>query len=300
MTVKEIQLEQGAIRYREQGAGAPIVFVHGLLANGLLWRQVVPPLARDFRCVVPDWPLGAHDLPLGPNADLSPPGLAKLITDFLEAMRLQDVTLVGNDTGGALCQLVVTTRPERVARLVLTNCDAFDNFPPKMFRPLQWGARLPGFVFLVAQTLRFEALRKQPTAFGLLTKRPLAREISDAYVGPVIRSAAIRREVGRALTAISPRYTLEAAAKLADFRRPVLIVWAPEDRLFPLEHGERLARLFPHARLEKVEDSRTFIPEDQPARLAALIADFMRDVHGFHPSNFVQSVSSVGHFPSQF
>ncbi|MGH2406193.1 MAG: alpha/beta fold hydrolase, partial [bacterium] len=104
---KEVTLPQGTIRYRERGSGEAIVFVHGLLVNGDLWRKVVPRLADEFRCITPDWPLGSHDVPLKTGVDLSPRGGAQLIADFIEALGLEGVTLVGNDTGGALCQLTI-------------------------------------------------------------------------------------------------------------------------------------------------------------------------------------------------
>src|ERR1700731_5057783 len=115
--MNEARQPQGTIRYRELGTGEPIVLVHGLLTNGELWREVAPRLAKDFRVIVPDWPLGSQQLPLAPGADLSPPGLAQLIADFLSALALENVTLVGNDTGGALCQLVVAHHPERIGGL---------------------------------------------------------------------------------------------------------------------------------------------------------------------------------------
>jgi len=164
--MNEVRLPQGTIRYREQGTGEPIVLVHGLLANGELWRDVTPRLAADFRVIVPDWPLGSQELPLEPGADLSPPALAQIIADFLAKLELENVTLVGNDTGGALSQLVAVNHPERLARLVLTPCDAYENFLPPAFRPLQALARIPGAVFLIAQSLRLPAARRLPTAYG--------------------------------------------------------------------------------------------------------------------------------------
>ena len=273
---REVRLRQGTIRYRDDGEGEPLVFVHGLLVNGGLWRKVTPPLSASFRCIAPDWPLGSHRAAMKAETDLSPRGLARLVADFLAALDLRGVTLVGNDTGGALCQFVVTAHPERIARLVLTNCDAFDNFPPPMFRPLLWGARAPGFVYLVAQTLRSHALCRLPTAFGLLTKRPLEDDALDSYVRPLIESGEVRRDVGKVLRAISPDELLTVSQQLADFKHPVLVAWAPEDGLFPFAHAERLARIFPNARLEPVADSYAFVPEDAPGHLAELIADFMR------------------------
>jgi pimeloyl-ACP methyl ester carboxylesterase len=274
---RSVRLEQGEIRYREYGAGAPVVFVHGLLVNGKLWRKVVPALAREHRCIVPDLPLGSHETPMAEGADLTPLGLARLVVDFVDALGLDRVTLVGNDTGGAICQIVAAEHPERVASLVLTNCDAFDCFPPKEFAPLVLGARVPGFLWELAQALRLDAVRRSPLAYGWLTKRPVDGALLDEWLRPLIASGEIRRDVAAVLRGISPRYTLEAAEKLRSFPRPVLIAWAPEDRFFKFAHAVRLASLLPDARLETIDDSRTFVPEDQPERLASLIGAFLAE-----------------------
>ena len=272
----EVRLPQGSIRYREMGTGEPIVLVHGLLTNGELWREVAPRLAADFRVLVPDWPLGSHEIPLDAGADLSPLGLAQIIADFLSALKLEGVTLVGNDTGGALCQLVAIHHPERLGRLVLTPCDAYENFLPPAFRPLQAAARIPGSIFGILQSLRAPAARRAPLAYGWVTKRA-DDALTRAWIAPALSSKAIRREIASILKGISDRYTLEAAQRFAEFTKPVLIAWAPEDRFFKLRYGERLAREFPNARLELIEDSYTFVPIDQPERTAELIAAFARE-----------------------
>lgn len=272
--MNDVQLPQGTIRYRELGSGEPIVLVHGLLTNGELWRDVAPRLAGRFRVIVPDWPLGSHELPLNPGADLSPPGLAKIIADFLAKLDLRDVTLVGNDTGGALSQLVAVHHPERLGRLVLTPCDAYENFLPPMFRPLQVLARIPGAVFVVGQSLRPRAARRLPFAYGWLAKRPIADELSDAWMAPILTNSAVRREVAAILKGISKRYTLDAAKRFGEFDKPVLLAWAPEDRFFKLRYAERMMSAFPNARLERIEDSFTFVSLDQPERTASLIAAF--------------------------
>jgi pimeloyl-ACP methyl ester carboxylesterase len=275
--MKEASIPQGTIRYREQGTGEPVVLVHGLLNNGLLWRDVVEDLGKDFRVIAPDWPLGSQDLPMKEGTDLSPPGLAAIVAAFLEALDLRDVTLVGNDTGGAICQLVAVNHPGRLGRLVLTPCDAYDNFLPPMFRPLQLAARVPGAIWLIAQSLRPRPARRLPLAFGWLSKRPLAREVSDAFLAPVLRDRRIRREVAAVLRGISPRHTEEAARHFGEFDKPVLLAWAPEDRFFKLRYAERLAEAFPNARLELIDDSYTYVPVDQPQRTAELIAAFARE-----------------------
>lgn len=274
---KQIYLPQGTIRYREVGTGDPIVFVHGLLVNGTLWRKVVPLLARTYRCIVPDWPLGAHSIPMQPNADLTPPGLAQLIADFLTALDLHDVTLVGNDTGGALCQLTITAHPDRIGRLVLTNCDAFEHFLPLLLRPFQWAGYVPGFVWLYAQILRIHALRPVTVLLALLVKRPIERQILDDWFRPIRFDRRIRRDLHKVLRGISHRYTLAAAQKFKDLQQPVLLAWAPEDRVFKLAFAQRLQAAFAHARLACISDSYTFSAEDQPQQLATLIEAFVRE-----------------------
>jgi pimeloyl-ACP methyl ester carboxylesterase len=272
----EIQLPQGTIRYRDEGTGTPIVFIHGLLADGRLWDPIVPQLAKDARVVVPDLPLGAHRVPMRADADLTPYGLAKLIADFLEALDLRDVLLVGNDTGGGLCQITVTRHPERIGRLLLTPCDAFENFPPKMIRPVQYiGGYVPGALAAMGPPMRSKAIAKSQLAFGplALDHRP------DLYVSwfePSRKDAKVRRDLKKVLRGIRPRYTLEAAEKLGAFGKPALIVWADQDRFFPKEHAQRLAKLL-NARVETIGPSRTFIPLDQPERLATTVATFARE-----------------------
>lgn len=275
--MSELRLSRGTIRYRELGTGEPIVLVHGLLTNGELWRALAPTLARDFRVIVPDWPLGSHELAFDPGTDLTPPGLAAIIAEFLTKLELRDVTLVGNDTGGALCQLVAVEHPERLARLVLTPCDAYENFLPPAFRPLQALARIPGAVYLVAQSLRPRVARRSPLAYGWLAKRRIEADLSDSWLRPVLSSRRVREDLAAILKGISSRYTLAAAERFSEFTKPVLIAWAPEDRFFKLRDAERMLAAFPNARLELIEDSYTFVAIDQPERTAELIGAFARE-----------------------
>jgi pimeloyl-ACP methyl ester carboxylesterase len=273
---RTVELPQGTIEYREAGAGPPIVLMHGLLAGGSLWRDVVPLLEPDFRVIVPELPLGSHRLPMRADVDLSPPGVARLVADFMAALDLRDVTLVGNDTGGAISQLVAVHHPDRIGRLVLTPCDAYDNFLPLMFRPLQLMARIPGLLGGVLQGMRLRVLRRSPLAFGWLMKRP-DDELVKSWVRATLSSRGVRRDAAKLLRGISKRQTLEAAERLKSFDRPVLIAWAPEDRFFKLSYAERLAADIPGARLERIEDAFSFVPVDQPERTAELIAGFARE-----------------------
>jgi pimeloyl-ACP methyl ester carboxylesterase len=275
--MSETKLSQGTIRYRESGEGPPIVFMHGLLVDGRLWRKVTPLLESDFRCIVPDLPLGSHPEPMSANADLTPPGLARIVADFLEALELEDVVLVGNDTGGAITQITAANHPERIGRVVLTNCDAFENFLPPMFRPMQWAARVPPVLNGLLQGMRFAPMRRLPNAYGRLIKRDFEGAPTRDWVEPFLSDGEIRRDTVKVLRGIDPRYTFEAAKKLRDFDRPTLLAWAVEDRFFKLSYAEKLADTIRGARLERIEDSYTFVPEDQPARLAELIARFARE-----------------------
>jgi pimeloyl-ACP methyl ester carboxylesterase len=277
---KVVSLPQGELRCHDTGTGTPIVFAHGLLVNANLWREVVARLAPDFRCLALDLPLGSHLVPMREDADLSPTGLADLIAGAMEALGLEDATLVGNDTGGGLCQIAAARRPERLGRLVLTSCDAFDNFPPKAFRPLKVLGRAPASLVAALAPLRVRRLRRLPLAFGWLTHRPIDPRAEDSYVLPSLEDSGVRRDVAKVLVGLDPRHTLEAAERLRSFERPALVAWSRDDRFCPPAHGERLAALLPQGRLEWVEGARTFSPEDRPDRLAELIAGFVREPHG--------------------
>lgn len=273
---KSIAIEQGTIDYRDEGEGETLVFVHGLLVDGRLWREVTPLLTDSYRCIVPDLPLGSHRAPLREGTDRSPRGIAHLIADFLDALELTDVTIVANDTGGAISQILVSERPERVRGLVLTNCDCLENFLPPLLRPLQWLAHVPGAYALLARGTRSARLRRSALGFGMLSHKPLADELTAAWTAPML-DPAIRRDLVATLKAIDKRDTLAAAERLHEHPLPTLLAWASDDRLFPLRTAERLAALIPGARLEQVADSRAFVPHDQPHRLAELITAFTRE-----------------------
>ena len=173
------------------------MFVHGLLVNANLWRKVVAKLSPDFHCVTLDLPLGSHTVPMPDATDLSPPAIAEMIADALDALGLEDVTLVGNDTGGAICQMLITSRPDRVGRLVLTSCDYRDRFPPPLFSYFKPAARIPGAFQLLLAPMRFRAPRRLPIAFGWLTKEPIDQPAEDSYLLPVMRDASARPTCAR-------------------------------------------------------------------------------------------------------
>jgi pimeloyl-ACP methyl ester carboxylesterase len=276
----EIELSAGTIEYRDSGGPGPtIVLLHGFLMDASLWDQVIDELADRYRCLAPTLPLGAHRQPMRPDADLSLPAIAALASEFMDRLDLHDVTLVGNDTGGALVQLLMCDGAPRVGRAVVASCEAFDNFPPGLTgKTLALTGRLPlGLFGLFMQQLRLRPIRRLPIAFGWLTKKGDAT--TARWMGPVLHQKAIRRDTVRALRAAvaQPDIMETAARRLPDFDRPVLVVWATQDRVMPPEHGRRLAHLLPRAILAEVDDSYTLIALDQPAKLAGLIGDFIHD-----------------------
>jgi len=274
----QVELSAGTIEYQDTGGDGPVVvLLHGLLMDTSLWDGVIAGLSDGYRCVAPTLPLGAHRHAMHADADLSLPGIARLAAEFLDHLGLRDVTLAGNDTGGALVQLLMAGGEARIGRAVLVSCDAFDNFPPGLTgRTLMLTGKLPPALFGVfMQQMRLRAVRRLPIAFGWLTKRGDAA--TARWLRPILTSPGVRRDTVRTLRAAAAdtRFLLAAAERLPDFRRPALVAWASEDRVMPPEHGRRLAALLPQGQLTEIDDSYTLVPLDQPARLAQVIREFI-------------------------
>lgn len=273
-----VELSAGTIEYEDSGGTGPVVvLLHGLAMDGSLWRHVVSELRGDHRMVVPTLPLGGHKRPMRPNADLSLRGIAELEAEFLHALDLREVILVGNDQGSFL--IAAAEHPERVAGLVITSCEAFENFPPGLpGRVLSMAARLPGGINATVQPLRLRALRRSPFALGRMAKRPVPHEVTDAWLGPLLTQREIRRDLTKYVRSAKKGEMIAAAEALRTFDRPVLVAWAADDRVMPPEHGHRLADLLRQGRLVEIPDSFTLIPEDQPGLLAEAIGEFVRIV----------------------
>lgn len=269
---KEIQLPEGTIRYREAGEGKPVVFVHGYLVDGRLWDGVVDRLCDRYRCIAPDWPMGAQRVAMNPGANLAPPGVAATIAAFLAALDLEDVTIVGNDSGGAMSQVLVSRHPERIGRLVLTNCDTHENFPPGIFKAMPPLAKLPGGMTVLAAPFRIGAVARG--AFRPFARTRIPDELIASWMEPGMRDPGVRRDLKKVTVGMNKRYTLEAAEKLRGSDLPILLAWAPGDRYFPISYAERLAAEAGNARIAQIPDSKTFVPLDQPQRLAEEIAKF--------------------------
>lgn len=270
---KEIQLPAGRIRYGEVGEGKPVVFVHGFLVDGRLWGGVVDALADRCRCLVPDWPMGAQQVAMNPDADLSPPGVATLISDFLTKLDLEDVTIVGNDSGGAISQVLATTHPERIGRLVLTNCDTHENFPPGIFKAMPPLAKLPGGMQAMAAPFRVPALARR--AFAPFARTQIPPHLIASWMHPTTTDPTVMRDAKKFTAGMNKRHTLAAAEKLRTSDLPLLLLWAPGDKFFPMKYAERLRSEVPNSTLVEIPNAKTFVPLDQPKLIAKEIANFI-------------------------
>jgi len=274
-------LPQGRIAYRAAGplssTHPPVVFVHGLLVDARLWEPVAECLANEgIRSYAPTLPLGAHLWPMNRDADLSPGGIAELMADFIATLDLSNVTVVGNDTGGAICQIMLGADTTRIGAAVLTNCDAFGTFPPRGLAPLFHALRHPGIVAGLAPGLRSEKIRHGPLAYGPLLSGPLDPELTLDWVQP-LGSKAIRRDLAKFAKGVHPRVLLDAASRFSQFEGPVRIFWGEDDPYFPTELGRRLSEAFAGASLTVMPGGRTFLPLDHPTEVANEIAAAYRD-----------------------
>ncbi|HMH48235.1 MAG TPA: alpha/beta hydrolase [Solirubrobacteraceae bacterium] len=278
--MSEIELTAGTIEYDDTGGDGPVlVLLGGLVMDGSVWDPVVEDLRAGHRCVVPTLPLGAHRKAMRADADLSLEGYARIVAELLERLELSDVTLVQNDHAAAL--VLAGENPARVARLVISSCEAFENYPPGLpGKNMRLTGMIPGGIFLSMQALRVPALRRLPIAFGWMSKRALPDELLDRWLQPLQSQRAVRRDLRKYVTSARRGQMLEACERLRSFERPALVVWTPEDRVQRPEHGRRLAALLPDSRLVEIADSYTLIMRDQPQAFARAIREFVRETAG--------------------
>jgi pimeloyl-ACP methyl ester carboxylesterase len=273
-----LDLPQGTITYRvagpPDGPVPPVVFVHGLLVDNQLWAPAADLLAdRGIRSYAPNWPLGSHPIPMNAGADLSPRGIATIINSFLATLDLTDVTLVGNDTGGALCQYVIDTDHTRTGRLVLTNCDAFDVFPPREFERLIKIGRHAALIKPMLTALRPTAVRHGNTGYGLAFATKPDPSITRSWIRPALGNKAIRRDAAKLMSNMKPKDLLDVSTRFGTLTKPVHLVWGDADKCFPISFAKKLAAAFPNATLATVPGGRTFIPMDFPEQVADEISN---------------------------
>lgn len=282
LTESVVDLPGGPVAIRDSGGDGPmVVFVHGVFVDGRLWDGVWPAIASaGYRCVMPNLPLGAHKHPLEPDADRSPLGQGRRITALIRELGAERAVLVGNDSGGAICQILTGADPDSVDRLVLTSTDAFENFPPGFFRPLPLIARSEFILKATLWPLTRRPMRRAPGGLGWLSKKPIPDALLDDWIDTLFGDRAALHDLAGFTVPIKPQMTLDAAEQLRSFPRPALMAWSTEDRFFPYAHAERLAALMPQGRVVPIEDSYTFSPIDQPDATAEAIVSFLRDTEG--------------------
>ncbi len=272
----ELELTAGTIDYQDTGGDGPVlVLLGGVSMDASVWEPMVADLQRDHRCIVPTLPLGSHRRPMRPDADLSLSGFGRIVAELLERLELRDVTLVQNDHAAAL--VLAGQNHKRIARLVISSCEAFENYPPGLpGKNLRLTAMVPGGIFLAMQAMRLRPLRRLPISFVWMAKRPLPDELIDRWLRPLQTQRGVRRDLRKYAASARRRQMLEVCERLRSFDRPALVVWTPEDRVQRPDHGRRLADLLPAARLVEIPDSYTLIMRDQPEAFARAVREFVR------------------------
>jgi len=293
--MRQVETAAGTIEVQDTGGEGPtVVLLHGLLMDHTLWRDVVPDLERDHRCVLPVLPVGSHRIAMNPDADLSLHGLARIVAEVLERLELDDVVLVGNDLGVA--QIVAARHPERLGKLVLTSQEAFGNIPPGLpgkFAKL--ATRLPGGIAMAARSLRIRPLQRAPMTFGWMSNAPIPKDVVASWTVAPLSDAGVRRDVKRyATTPGLPAALTAAAEELRAFDKPTLVAWSADDKVMPPEHGRRLAQMIPNARHTEIANARTLVPLDQPAEIARLIREFAAEREGYSGSTATIASRGIG------
>lgn len=273
----QVTLPDATIDYVELGPeDSPhpaVVFIHGMIVDERLWSAVATALAeRGYRCVLPRLPLGSHTTPVTHRSALTPQGVAGLIGEFLTALHLNDVTLVGNDTGGGLCQFLIDADPSRIGRLVLTNCDAFDKFPPFPFNAVFATLRGPASIKTLFTLMRAKPLRHSPLGYGMLA-HGADTELTASWLTPARTDARIAGDLAAMCRGTAATDLTEVAPRLHRFTKPVRLVWGTADRFFTPKLGRRLAALFPEGSLVDVPGARTFVPLDDPDSVVQAITE---------------------------
>lgn len=273
MSTQTVELPQGRIEYREEGEGPVILFSHGIFVSSSLWDSLVERLVpAGYRCIRPETPMGCHQIPLNPDTELSPPLVADLLADFIDYLDVGPVTVAGSDSGGAVAQMLAAQHPDKVASLILANCDALEVYPPLPFTALPHMAKMPGGIAPLGAVMRIKPIRW--ATYRVLAADAIPDRQLKAWLEPSWRNPGIRRDINKLLAGVERNQAKEAAEGLGDFEKPVLLVWGNKDRIFKPDLAKRLAAKIPDSRIEWVEGGKTFVMLDQPDEVARRIQGF--------------------------
>jgi pimeloyl-ACP methyl ester carboxylesterase len=267
VTVKRgsIQTPSGSIAYAEQGTGPVALFVHGVLLNGHLWRHQLAELSDIRRCIAVD--LLAHgETEIAPDKDVSVTANAEMLEQFLDAMKIEQIDLVANDSGGGISQIFAALYPGRVRTLTLTDCDTHDNWPPEAFKPFLAMAANGGVRDTLKAMLADKNVYRAPRALGPAYEHPekLSDESIETYLRPLIRTEQRLRDFERFLAAFDNKHTLAIEERLRSLTAPTLIVWGTDDVYFDVKWSRWLAETIPGTRRRvEFEGARIFFPEER-------------------------------------
>lgn len=266
-TKRSVETPSGRISYTETGTGPVALFVHGVLLNGHLWRQQLAQLSDLRRCIAVD--LLAHgDTQIAPDQDVSVTANAKMLREFIDALQVEHVDLVGNDSGGGIAQIFAALNPARVRSLALTNCDAHDNWPPVAFKPFLGMAAAGGLRGALDAMLADKSVYRSAQALGPAYEHPerVADETIEAYLRPLVSTEWRTRDLQRFLAAFDCKHTVAVEAQLRKLKAPTLIVWGTGDVYFDVRWSRWLAEAIPGTRRRvELKDARIFFPEERAA-----------------------------------
>jgi pimeloyl-ACP methyl ester carboxylesterase len=278
MESERLESRLGPVAWRSTGQGPTLVFFAGALANGDLWRDVVTALEDRYRCITIDLPLGAHRWPLSQGADRSAISLARLELDCLELLDVDDATVVASDTAGGLLLLSLASgHPalSRIGRLVLTNCENYDQFPPEKLRLAAAACRAVPRLAQAMLRLQLGTAAGRRRGISSVTARGVDDEREEAFFGPARHDKRVVADLVAAQAGCRPQLLIDAAAAIPQFDRPVLLVWGDSCDFFPMSGAQRLASEFPSAKLIPVPGAKTWVPVDEPSALADAILEFV-------------------------
>lgn len=265
---KQAETPSGRISYLEQGRGPVALFVHGVLLNGHLWRNQLTELSDLRRCIAVD--LLAHgDTEIGPEQNVSVTANAEMLKQLLDALKVDQVDLVGNDSGGGICQIFAALYPGRVRSLTLTDCDTHDNWPPEAFKPFLAIAANGGLRRTLEAMLSDKSIYRSPDALGAAYEDPaqLSDEDIEAYLRPFVRSEQRLRDLQRFLAAFDSKHTLAVKDRLKTLKAPTLIAWGTDDVYFDVKWSHWLAENIPGTRRRvEFKGARIFFPRRALAR----------------------------------
>ena len=275
---RSVRTASGRISYTEQGTGPVALFVHGVLLNGYLWRHQLEDLSDIRRCIALD--LLAHgDTEIAPNQDVSVTANAKMLKEFLDALHIDQVDLVGNDSGGGICQIFAARHPDRIRTLTLTNCDTHDNWPPKAFKPFVDMVNAGGLPDTLNATLADKAVFRSPEALGGCYENPETATDGDidTYLQPFVRNDQRIRDLQRFVAAFDNKHTRAIESGLRQLHQPTLIVWGTDDIYFPVKWAHWLADTIPGTkRRVEFENARIFFPEERAEDFNRELRDFWK------------------------